>query len=468
METPSTREHWGTRMGFILAAVGSAVGLGNIWRFPFQVSEQGGSSFLIIYLAFIIAIGLPAMLVEFTIGRRSKRNPINAFKKLGHGKWSFVGVICVITGFVILSYYSVVAGWTLQYTAGSITGGYFDDPAAYFGAISEGWVALGLHALFMAVVIGIVAMGIEKGIEICVKLLVPAIILLLLMLMFYGLTLDGAMEGVEYYLAPDLEVLSESWLEILPAAAGQAFFTLSLGMGAMITYSSYLAKDDDLVADSGWIVGLDTGIAVLVGLVIFPVLFAVGMDPGEGGPGSLFIGLGGAIAEAPGSNILGLVFFGTVLIAAVSSAISILEVVVSYVIDNFEVNRLPATLGVGSLIFLVGIPTAFSQTTLTFYDGVVADLLLPLGMALLVVFVGWFYTDARDELAKGLNIAPTSWFPNAWMWHVRTVILAAVVLALVLNAIGAYETFIELLTAGEAADVADHVHDTAIDLIEEP
>ncbi len=444
-----SREQWGTRVGFILAAVGSAVGLGNVWRFPFQVGEEGGASFLAIYLLFILIIGLPAMLVEFSIGRRSQRNPVNAFSVLGHKDWSFVGVLCVISGFIILSYYSVVAGWTIQYTAASFTGAYFEAPAEYFGDITEGFGALGLHACFMAIVVGIVALGVKRGIEISVKILVPAIVVLLLGLAAYGLSLEGAMGGLEYYLAPDFAVLREEWMTILPSAAGQAFFTLSLGMGAMITYSSYLGDEENLVNDTTWIVGLDTGIAFIVGLVIFPVLFAVGLDPASPGPGALFIGFGEAIAEAPGSRVLGVLFFGTVLIAAISSGISILEVVVSFAIDNFEMERIPAAIGIGVAIFLVGIPTAFDGSILSFYDGVVAEILLPLGMGLLVLFVGWFYGDARDEVQKGLGHRLGGWFPTVWIWQVRTIILLVVGLVIVLAAIDAYGTLMEILGLAE-------------------
>ena len=441
------REQWGTRVGFILAAVGSAVGLGNMWRFPFQVAEQGGASFLLVYLVFILVIGLPAMLVEFAIGRRSKRNPVHAFKRLGHGKWSFVGVICVVSGFIVLSYYSVVAGWTIQYTAASFSGAYFEAPEAYFGAIQQGWGTVGTHALFMMIVVAIVAFGIEKGIEVSVKILVPAILVLLVGMAVYGLTLEGATEGVLYYLAPDFAVLREQWTVILPSAAGQAFFTLSLGMGAMITYSSYLGDDDDLVTDAGWIVGLDTTIAVVVGLVIFPVLFSVGVDPSSPGAGALFVGFGEAIAEAPASRVLGVFFFGTVLIAAVSSGISILEVVVSFVMDQTGGHRLPSTLGVGGLIFLVGCPTAFDESMLAIYDEVVAEILLPLGMGFLVLFVGWFYGDGQDEISKGRSGGAKSWFPVLWRWHLRTVILAVVVLVILLSVNRAFQTFSTIVSA---------------------
>ncbi len=445
----SEREHWGTRIGFILAAVGSAVGLGNVWRFPFQVGEQGGATFLLMYVAIILIIGLPAMLVEFTIGRRSQRNPIDAFERLGHKEWSFVGILAVITGFIILAYYSVVAGWTIRYTGASITGAYFDDPAGYFGEVSFGIEALGFHALFMVIAVGIVAFGIKRGIEACTKILVPAIIVLLLGLIVFGLTLEGAGEGLTYYLTPEFDALRDNWMELLPSAAGQALFTLSLGMGAMITYSSYIADDDNLVVDSGWIVGFNTAIALMAGLVIFPVLFSVGVDPANPGPGALFVGFGEAIAEAPASEMIGAFFFGTVVIAAVSSGISILEVIVSFVIDHFEVERIPATIGVGVIVFIVGIPTAFDGSILDLYDGVVAEVLLPLGMGLLVLFAGWFFTDAKDELLKGLGPATRDWLPTVWLWHIRTVILAVAILVLVLSATGAYETLMDIVGAAE-------------------
>ena len=443
MNETGSREQWATRMGFILAAVGSAVGLGNVWRFPFQVGENGGASFLLIYLFLILLIGVPAMLVEFSIGRRSQRNPVDAFKKLGYGGWSFVGVICVLAGFVILAFYSVVAGWTIDYTIASATGAYFDDAGAYFGSINEGPRALLFHAIFMGIVVGIVAFGIQKGIELSVKILVPAIIVLLVGLMIYGLSLDNAMEGVRYYLSPDFDVMRNEWTTLLPAAAGQAFFTLSLGMGAMITYSSYLGKNDSMAVDSGWIVGFDTGIAVLVGLVIFPVLFAVGMDPGEPGAGALFVGLGEAISEAPASRIIGVLFFGTVAIAAISSGISILEVVVSFIIDHFEVGRVPAALGVGAVIFAAGAPVAFSLDILGVYDTIASKLLLPVGMGLMVLFAGWIYREAADEVGKGMKLIG-GWFPIAWLWHVRTVILVVIALTIVLNAMEAFEFFREM------------------------
>ncbi len=425
------RESWATRLGFILAAVGSAVGLGNVWRFPFQVGQEGGAAFLLIYLFFVFLIGFPAMLVEFVIGRGSKRNPIGAFKEIGYEKWKFAGAIGVFAGFVIMAFYSVVGGWVFRYAGASITGAYFAEPAAYFSSISMGYGALLFHAVFMFFVGGIVYFGIRRGIELAVKFMVPSIVALLALLGIYASTLPGAFEGYAWYLSPDFSVLAQNWTSILPAAAGQAFFTLSLGMGALITYSSYMNKNDNLTVDGASIVGADTFIAVLVGFVVFPIIFTMGAVPGQGGPGELFVGLGGAIAELPfGANAFGLLFFLAVFIAAVSSSISILETIVSWLIDNFNIDRRIASVGISSLIFLAGIPVALDMNWLTIFDDFAALILLPLGMFFLVLFVGWFYKEATEELSKGMK---NSRIVKIWLWHVRIPILIIIGMVLVIN-----------------------------------
>ncbi|MEM4781931.1 MAG: sodium-dependent transporter, partial [Halalkalicoccus sp.] len=370
------RETWATRTGFILAAVGSAVGLGNIWRFPFAVGQEGGAAFLLVYLLFVVLIGFPAILVEFTIGRGTDRNPVGALAALGGRAWRYVGFLFVITGFTILSYYSVIAGWTIRYTIASLTGAYAGDPEAYFGVASVGWDAVAFHALFMIIVIGVIALGIRSGIELAVKFMVPAIIVLTVGLAAYAFTLDGASAAYSYYLSPDFGEIAANWQSILPAAAGQAFFTLSLGMGVMITYASYLGEDRNLAEDGAIIIGFDTAIAFMMGLVLFPFLFTAGVDPGEGGPGTLFISLAAAFSELPAGGILGAVFFGTVAIAALSSAISLMEVPVSYVIDELGVDRVTATLGVGGLIFALGVLPALDLSFLDLYDGLADAILL--------------------------------------------------------------------------------------------
>jgi len=445
------RETWATRTGFILAAVGSAVGLGNIWRFPFITGQYGGSSFLITYLAFVALIGFPAILVEFVIGRRTDRNPVGALRELGSGAWSYAGWLFVVTGFIILSYYSVVAGWFLRYTLIGITEGFtLTDPAeanALFGTVSTGLDTLLFHAVFMLLVIGIIAAGVRRGIELSVKVMVPVIVVLLLGLAAYGFTLDGASAAYSYYLSPDFGTIAANWTEILPAAAGQAaFFTLSVGMGVMITYASYLGEDRNLAADAGIIAALDTLVAVLVGFVVFPILFSVGIEPGTGGPGAIFVSLTAAFAGIPGGRILGVVFFGMVGIAALSSAISILEMLVSYLIDELGVSRVPASVALGTAVFLLGVPVTIDLMFLNLYDLLADGILLVLGSLLLALFVGWVIPDvARDELRKG--IADIGGLDDAWIWAVRIPIVIVVLVSLYLGIVD----YVDFLT-GDFAD----------------
>ena len=396
------RATWATRIGFILAAAGSAVGLGNIWRFPFLTGESGGAAFLVVYLLLVVGVGVPVLLVEFVIGRRSNRNPIGAFERLGHPGWKVAGAVGAIAAFIIFSYYSVVGGWVIQYVVASFTGGYGADAEAFFLSTASGTNAIAYHGLFMATVAGIVALGIRNGLEKAATVMVPTVVLLLVGLAGYGATLDGAGAAYSYYLAPDLTTIVGDAVSILPAAAGQAFYTLSLGMGIMITYASYIGEDRNLLQDVGVIVVLDTAIALLAGLVVFPFLFTQGIEPGEGGAGSIFISLAGAFQQLPGGEILGGVFFLMLLVAALTSAFSIFEVVVSYVTDTFDVNRVPTAIGMAAVLFVVGIPTAIDLTYLDAYDLFANNILLILSGLLLSIFIGWVYAgEAIEELGKG-------------------------------------------------------------------
>lgn len=439
------RETWATRIGFIMAAVGSAVGLGNIWRFPFQTSQEGGAAFLLIYLLFVALIGFPALLVEFVIGRRTKRNAVGSMKELGSGAWRYVGYLFIVTGFVILSYYSVVAGWFLRYFVIGLTDGYaVEDPEAaaqLFGTVSTGLDSLLFHALFMVAVIAIIAAGVRRGIETAVKFMVPLIIGLLVALALFGATLDGASAAYAYYLSPDFALIAEEWRSILPAAAGQAFFTLSLGMGVMVTYASYLGEDRNMAVDAAIVVAFDTAIAVLVGFVVFPFIFAAGSDPGTITVGAIFFSLTQAFAIIPLGRVLGLLFFATVGVAALSSAISLLEVVVSYVIDEFGVPRPHAAVGVGIAVFLLGIPVTMDLFFLDLLDGFAFQVLLVLGALLLVLFVGWVIPDAgRDELQRGISNLGS--LGVAWLWAVRIPIGIVLLVSLYLG----LTDYVEFLT----------------------
>ncbi|RLM88811.1 sodium-dependent transporter [Halobellus sp. Atlit-38R] len=440
----SERETWATRAGFILAAVGSAVGLGNIWQFPFKTSEYGGATFLVVYLVAALGIGLPAMLAEFVVGRRSSLNAIGAFEELGHRNWKWVGVLGVGTGFWILSYYSVVGGWVLRYIGGSVTGAYFADPAAYFGQISAGVDALALHALFMILVVAIVAGGVEDGIEKATKLMVPSIVVILAVLGVWVFTLPGAGPGYTYFLSPDLSQLSLSvsfdplpsfsgpLTDIIPFAVSQAFFSLSLGMGAMITYASYIGDDQSLFGDSITVVVLNSAVGILAGLVVIPLLFVQGIEPGSGGAGALFVSLATAFAELPAGRLVGVVFFAVVLIAALSSAISLLEVVVSYAVDNYGARRPQIAAVLGGLIFLLGIPSAWDTAWLGWFDTLAYQLLLPLSVLGILLFAGWIYgRPAVDELLSGSSLG--SGVGMTWLWLARTVVILGVLLTLALG-----------------------------------
>ncbi|AFZ74178.1 sodium-dependent transporter [Natronobacterium gregoryi] len=447
------RETWATRAGFILAAVGSAVGLGNIWRFPFQVGQEGGAAFLLAYLLFIVLVGFPAMLVEFVVGRHTELNPVGALRAVGGGTWTYVGWIFIATGFVVLSYYSVVAGWTVRYAFLGLQDGYLADAAeaeAQFVSLASGLDAIFFHALFMAVVIVIVALGIQQGIELAVRLMVPAIVVITLGMAAYAFTLEGAGEAYSYYLSPEWGLFLTEWQSILPAAAGQAFFTLSLGMGAMITYASYLGEDQNLAEDGAIIIGFDTGIAFIMGLVVFPILFTAGIDPADPGAGAIFVSLAAAFGDLALGWLVGFVFFTTVAIAALSSAISLMEVVVSYVIDERNVDRKIAASVVGAAMFVLGIPSAYDLVLLDLIDLFADQILLVLGGLLLMILVGWVLPDlAVDELSRGIGdlgaLAP------AWIWAVRIPVVVVLIVALALGILEYYE----FLTGEFAEWIAD-------------
>ncbi len=426
----SDRETWATRVGFIIAAIGSAVGLGNIWQFPFKTATNGGAVFLIVYLAAVFAIGFPAMLAEFVLGRRTHLNAIDAFEQLGHREWRFVGALSLFTGFWILSYYNVVGGWVIRYVIGSLNGAYFGAPAEYFGQVSAGPEAVVFHAIFLLLTIGIVALGVENGIEKATKVMVPSIVIIMIALGIWAATLPGAAEGYAYFLDPDFSVLVANFGDIVPFAVGQAFFTLSLGMGIMITYSSYIAEDDHLPIDGGSIVIVNTLIGVLAGLVVFPILFGIGVSPDTSGPAAIFVAMASAFSQLPAGGILGAVFFLVVLIAALSSAISLLEVTVSYFVDNHGMDRVRLSVFVGIALFLLGLPSAWDTAWLGWFDTLAYKLFLPVAVLLLLVFVGWVLADsALDELRQG-TASNLPLFGPFWLWMVRTVVILGVLVTL--------------------------------------
>ena len=427
----SERETWASRIGFVLAAIGSAVGLGNLWQFPFKTATNGGAAFVAFYLLAVLVVGFPAMLAEFVVGRRTNVNAIDAFEELGHRQWRFAGGLAVVTGFWILSYYNVVGGWVLRYILGSLRGAYVADPGGYFAAVSSGPEAVLAQALFLAIVVGIVSLGIEDGIEKATKVMVPSIAVLLVGLAVWVATLPGVGAGYEFFLSPDVETMVANAGTILPFAVGQAFFTLSLGMAIMVTYSSYVGSDDNLVLDGGVVVITNTLVGVLAGLVVFPILLTIGTEvtTETGGAGALFVATAAGFGSVPFGRVFGVAFFGVVLVAALSSAISLMEVTVAYANDNYGLPRRVLAPLVGLGLFVLGLPSAWDTAWLTWFDSVAYQLLLPVSVLGGVVFVGWVLgRDAVAELRSGAgglaSIGPV------WLWTVRVVVVAAILVTL--------------------------------------
>ncbi|WP_135828728.1 sodium-dependent transporter [Halorussus halobius] len=434
-----TRESWGTRVGFILAAVGSAVGLGNLWRFPWMTAENGGSAFLVVYLGVVLLVGVPGLVAEFVIGRRSERNPAGALYRLSSGSksWGAVGLFGVVTAIAMLSFYSVVGGWILRYFFASFTGSYFGSAGAYFDAIGFGLPAAGFHVAFLGVTALVVLGGVRDGIERATTLMMPAIVVLLVALAGWAVTRSGAGPGLSFYLDFDAAYLRANFLDVLGAAAGQALFTLSLGVGTMITYASYLGEDHDLAFDGSVIAVLNTAIGVLAGLVVFPLLFAtVGGVSGaaaEGGPGALFVGLAGAFSELPLGRVLAVAFFGVVALAALSSAISILEIPVAYLVDEHGIERRTATGALAGLVLVTGSANALSPGLFTVVSGPLVDLMLTAGLVGFLLFVGWVLgSDALAEYSTGAGRYVRSVGP-AWLWSVRTILPLFLLATLVAN-----------------------------------
>jgi len=429
------REQWGSKLGFILATAGSAVGLGNIWRFPYITGKFGGAAFVLIYVGIVVFIGFSVMLAEMAIGRRAQLNAVGSFEKLKGGMWPIVGWMGVAAGFIILAYYCVIAGWTIKYTIFSFTG-LMDAATAgkagdVFGAfVTDTTQVVIYQAIFMLGTIWIVYKGIGEGIERYCKFLMPSLFIILLILIVRAVTLPGAEKGIAFYLHPDFSKLDAgAW----GAALGQVFFSLSLGMGCMITYGSYTNKQDKLPLSALPVCIIDTSVAFLAGLVIFPSVFAFGMDAGAG-PGLTFVTLPQVFAKMPGGPIWSAFFFILLFIAAITSSISLLEVVCAYFIDNGW-TRSKAAWVMGIIIFFLGVPAAYSLTGnlkflgkdfLDAMDFLASNVLLPLGGFFIAIFVGWIWADeARKEVSN--NGTYSFGLMELWIWSCR--ILSPVAIA---------------------------------------
>ena len=446
-EKKSIHGAWASRWIFILAATGSAVGLGNIWKFPYITGENGGGAFVLVYLFCILLVGVPIMMAEVLIGRRARQSPINAMKEVAieanhSGNWSLVGWMGVLAGFMIFSFYSVVAGWVLYYIAGMGVGDFasIDGDAAgakFNSLLADPQTLVIWHTVFVAMVMLVIAGGVKKGLENAVKFLMPALFVLLLVMLGYSMQTEGFSAGWNFLFHFDPSELS--WDAVL-VALGHAFFTLSLGMGAIMAYGSYMPKKSSIGGSVVTIALMDTLVALIAGLVIFPIVFANGMDPGAG-PGLMFVTLPVAFGQMPGGQIFGFVFFLLVGIAAWTSAISLIEPAAAWLVEKFGWHRVPACIALGLLVWSLGIAalgsfnfmsdfTIFGFNAFDFLDFMTANVMLPLGGLFIAVFAGWFITRkmAEDELA----ISSPLLF-NAWYIALRFVSPVAVAIIFILN-----------------------------------
>ena len=416
------RGSWGSNIGFILAAAGSAVGLGNIWKFPGKAYENGGGAFLVVYIAIVFLIGASVMLAEFVLGRSTQKNAVGAFKAT-HPRWKFVGSMGVITGFLIMCYYGVIGGWTLKYFFSYLfeSSQIFADSAGYYSSfLLDPMFGLLWHLLFMAMTAGVLYFGVSKGIERVSKVLMPALFIILIILAIRSVTLPGAEEGVAHMLSFDFASLTGG---NIMAALAQAFFSLSLGMGVMCTYGSYLNKKENLVRNTFTICGLDTFVALMAGFAVIPAIFASHVAPGEGGS-FVFVSLAHVFSNMPGGMFFGALFYLLLFFAAITSAISMMEGTVAYLVEEKKKRRKSCVFVLSGILFLVGVVYSLSVSGALPWRGIWVDaagisypplhdfleffidkLLIPVGSLLFCIFVGWIWgpKNSRMELEQGGN-----------------------------------------------------------------
>lgn len=406
------------------------MGLGNLWRFAYTASQGGGAAFVALYLILVFVIGVPLLTAELVIGRHTGQSPIRALTMVGGRRWSWLGVVFVIAGFGILSYYSVIMGWTGRVLIDTLRGAIPADTGAYFGEISVGNDAIFFHLIGMALAIAVVTGGIRGGIERVAMILMPILFLLIVGLAIWAATLSGAGPGYAFYLRPQLsEVLRAT---TFTQAAGQAFFSLSLGMGAILTYASYLRGKGNLPKEGGTIALSDTAVAFVGGLVTFPVIYHFGLqgDVGASNVGALFIAVPrGFHSMGAAGTVVGAIFFSALYIAALTSAISLLEVAVAAFIDGLGWTRRRSCWVAGGGIALLGIPSALDTNWLGLVDQVVGNVFLIFGGLMTALLVGFVWSRGADqELAQGFHNAAAR---RAWLWLLRTVVPLLLLIVLV-------------------------------------
>ncbi|MBS98727.1 MAG: sodium-dependent transporter [Oceanospirillaceae bacterium] len=438
---------WANRWIFILAATGSAVGLGNIWKFPYIAGENGGGAFVLVYLFCILLVGVPIMMAEVLVGRRGRQSPINSMRETAyeaghHGRWAGVGWLGALAGFFIFSFYSVVAGWVLYYIAGMGSGLFIDIGSEQAGQIFNGLLAdpqtlLIWHTLFVVLVMMVIAGGVNKGLERATRILMPLLFVLLFVLLIYSMNSGYFGAGWDFLFSFEPEALS--WDAVLEAL-GHAFFTLSLGMGAIMAYGSYMGKRDSIGGTVLTIAALDTLVALVAGLAIFPIVFANQLDPGAG-PGLMFITLPVAFSQMAGGQVFGFLFFLMVGFAAWTSAISLMEPGAAWLVETLGLSRVRASILLGVIVWALGILAlgsfnvtsdllVFGMTVFDFLDFLTAKFMLPMGGFLVALFVGWYLTREMTEDELSLR---SSLIYRIWRFVIRYVSPAAVAVIFAVN-----------------------------------
>lgn len=440
-----SRGQWATSIGFVLAAAGAAVGLGNVWKFPYLTALHGGGTFLFAYILMLLFLGIPVLVTEMVLGRRGKLDPVGTYSKLsgGSGFWKFVGYVAISVNFIVLSFYSVVGGWITNYMFQYIMGGIKGDIVEYFGGfVSNPYSPLLWYALFMGMTIYIVAQGVSAGIERASNIMMPTLFLLFIILAIRAVTLPGAIEGIKYYLLPDFSKLSGTTFLM---AMGQVFFSLNIGAGCTMTYASYLSDDENIPKMSLQVPLLDFLAAFLAGIIIIPSVFAFNLDPAAGPP-LLFITMPFVFGNMPLGVLFGLMFFVLMLFAALTSSISMLEVNTAFLVDNYKIDRKKAALTAGFFIFLLGIPSSLAQGVLSNFaifgldflsamDFLASYILMPFGAFMMTIFL--VRVLGLDEAIKEATNDGTIPFKIKELWSFLVKYVVPIIIILVfLSSVG--------------------------------
>ena len=438
------RDSFASSFGVLVAMAGSAVGLGNLWRFPYLVGTNGGAAFIIIYLAIVFVLALPIMYAEFVLGRRAQSNVYGAFKKLAPGsKWGIVGVLAIVCCILIVSFYSVVGGWTIDYLVKAVMGEFSSGKTGFDGmfaqTVSSNYRPLVFMLLFVGTSAGVLLAGVKDGIEKYSKVLMPLLFLMVIVIAVRSVTLPGAGEGLDFLFKPDFsKVTANTFLDAL----GQAFFSLSVGFGIIFTYASYVNKGENLIKMSAQTATADTLFAIIAGIAIMPAVFAFGIEPGQG-PGLVFVTLPYVFAQLPLGSVLAAIFFFVLYVAALTSAISLLEVAVAYVIEEMKISRKASVLLVSAIVVVLGTLCSLSQGVLgdvkifgnnffDLFDKTTANFMIPIGALLIVLFAGWRMkkADFMDEITSGGKVKIKGWYLKVIEMSVKY--LAPVVIALIM------------------------------------